>query len=273
MVSFDKLARWPSGSLFLALLAVFLYVFLSKGTFYIPDLELGGLAFHLGNPFALVSHLFVHVGVLHLVGNLVPLLAFALLLERTISSFDAVGVFLFSGTLSAIVFALLNPGTALVGASAAIAGLMGALTVLKPQQSLFLLLALPLVVTYLALPGALLLQQKEEVNLVAAAQTLQQNVTTLVVQNRTEEARQVNQTLQTVQQQVQITQKGRERERVTPTDIFVHAYGALFGIAYLYLFRRPKLYQNVLAYRDIKTWLPFTSSHSPSRPSLARRKV
>jgi membrane associated rhomboid family serine protease len=267
MVNLDRLAKWPSGSLFLGGMAVLLYLALSRGTFYIPDAELGGLAFHLGNPLAIVSHLFVHVGVLHLVGNLVPLLAFALVLERHTSAFDAVAVFLFGGALSAVVFSLLNPGTALVGASAAIASLMGALAALRPRESAVLLLVLPLLVTYVAVPTAASLQQKQEVQLVQAAQTLQQNVTTLVVQNRTQEAVQVNQTLQQVTQQVAITQKGKERERITPTDFLVHAYGAAFGIVYLYLFRRRKLSEGMAQYHALREWL----EHGPGTSSLARR--
>jgi len=248
MPNYAWLSKWPSGTVFLSGTAVILYLLLSQGTFYIPDTQLSGLAFFIGNPFALFSHLFVHVGVFHLVGNLIPLIAFALLLELATSSFDVVGIFIFSGSLSAILFAVLNPGTAIVGASAAIAGMMGALTALKPKQSVILLLAVPLFVSFVAIPYAATLQHKEEVKLVQAAQVLQQNVTVLVQQNKTQEAAQVNQSLQQVAQQVQITQKGRERERITPTDFFVHAYGAAFGIAYLFLFRRKKLYAAVGEY-------------------------
>lgn len=244
----DRLSRWPSATVFLAGMAILLYLALSKGTFYIPNSDLGGLAFFIGNPVAIVSHMFVHVGVLHLVGNLVPLVAFALLLELSVPSFHVVGIFLFSGALSAIVFSLLNPETALVGASAAIAGLMGALTALKPKQSIALLLILPFLVSYVALPWAMSTQHKEEVRIVQAAQVLQQNVTQLVVENRTEEAVKVNETLKEVQQQVQITQTGKERERITPTDFLVHAYGAAFGVVYLFLFRKKQLTDAVAGY-------------------------
>jgi hypothetical protein len=118
-------------------------------------------------------------------------------------------------------------------------------------------------------PTAASLQQKQEVQLVQAAQTLQQNVTTLVVQNRTQEAVQVNQTLQQVTQQVAITQKGKERERITPTDFLVHAYGAAFGILYLYVFRRRKLSEGMAQYHALREWL----EHGPSRDVVARPRT
>ena len=84
------------------------------------------------NPVGVVTSLFMHQGVRHLLANLIPLAAFALLLESTTLSGGAVIViFLASGIAGGLVYVVLNPGALIIGASAAIAGLMSAAVALK----------------------------------------------------------------------------------------------------------------------------------------------
>ena len=51
----------------------------------------------------------------------------------------------------------------------------------------------------------------------------------------------MNQTIQITNEKIDITFGGKEREAQTTTDFFVHAYGAIFGGVYLYLFKRKLL--------------------------------
>jgi membrane associated rhomboid family serine protease len=75
---------------------------------------------------------FLHGDVGHLLGNLLFLLALGLLVERALGPRLYLGLYLLSGVAAAWLWALTHSGaaTSLVGASGAIAGLMGALCVL-----------------------------------------------------------------------------------------------------------------------------------------------
>lgn len=74
-----------------------------------------------------LSHMFLHGSLMHLIGNMVFLIALGLLVEVGIGSLLMTGLYLLSGLGAAGLFIALNPASAvpLVGASGAIAGLMG----------------------------------------------------------------------------------------------------------------------------------------------------
>ena len=74
-----------------------------------------------------LSHMFLHGGVFHLVGNMLFLVALGLLVEVALGGLVLTGLYLLSGFGAAGLFIALDPASTLplVGASGAIAGLMG----------------------------------------------------------------------------------------------------------------------------------------------------
>lgn len=82
--------------------------------------------------YGFLSHMFLHGGVSHLLGNMVFLWILGCMLEIGAGRAFFSGIYLISGLLAAGLFCLFYPSstTPLVGASGAIAGLMGACTIL-----------------------------------------------------------------------------------------------------------------------------------------------
>lgn len=78
-------------------------------------------------PLTLVSHMFLHGGLMHLLGNMFFLLAVGFLVEMTLGLAPFLGLYLLGGLGAAGLFAAMNLDSAIpmVGASGAIAGLMG----------------------------------------------------------------------------------------------------------------------------------------------------
>jgi membrane associated rhomboid family serine protease len=199
----------------------------------------------------LFTHLFLHVGVQHLIGNLLPLIAFSLLLESVLSSFEVIAVFVASGVVGGALFSLLNPGAMLVGASAAISGLMAACAAAKPKAALALLVAVPLLVSFAAVPAVAFAEQAFERGLNEKQAALQGEVASLVAQNRTVEAAAANASLQAVAAQAEQTTEGREREASTPTDFAVHAFGAIAGVLFLWFARRDVVREGLREYESL----------------------
>ncbi|MEM4255511.1 MAG: rhomboid family intramembrane serine protease [Candidatus Norongarragalinales archaeon] len=230
-----------AATLLLVFAVVFPYYLLSNGTFYLPDEAIDGLSFgadaSLQNYF---THLFTHVGLQHLVANLLPLVFFGLLFETAAGFVHVVAVFLLAGILSSVVFTALNPLVVLVGASTGVSGLMVAATALRPKKGLALLLA-----TFLLLsvsPQLVSLYNDYQLQKLSQEKAqLQQNVESLLAQNKTYEAMAVRKTLGGVENTLLQTTSGITRERETPTDLFVHLLGAVFGGAYVFVFLRKKL--------------------------------
>jgi len=89
----------------------------------------------------LVTHMFLHADVAHIAFNMAALVFLGSALERRIGSARFACVYLISGVTAALIFVLLNPlsSTPAVGASAAIFGVMGTLTLLYPTSLIFVL--------------------------------------------------------------------------------------------------------------------------------------
>jgi membrane associated rhomboid family serine protease len=84
---------------------------------------------------AVVYSLFLHAGVVHLAGNMLFLWVFGANVEHRLGRLRYAGFYLAAGLLSALCYVLAEPSSAfpLIGASGAIAGVMGAYLVMYPN--------------------------------------------------------------------------------------------------------------------------------------------
>lgn len=87
----------------------------------------------------LLRHQFFHVDLTHLFGNMLFLLAVGLSLESVLGALPFTALYLVCGMVSALGLVIFSPSLILplVGASGAIAGLMGAALVLTSEQPFF----------------------------------------------------------------------------------------------------------------------------------------
>lgn len=100
-------------------------------------------AMEAGDTGRLFTSLFAHGGLLHLAFNLLALLTFGTLLERTIGSGRYLVLYFVSGIAANLAHAYLSP-VPVVGASGAIFGVLGTLVLLRPLVWTMLLFILPI---------------------------------------------------------------------------------------------------------------------------------
>lgn len=112
--------------------------------------------FDPGQLLTLVSSAFLHAGWIHLLGNMLFLWVFGPGVEDRLGAMRFLTLYLVAGVAGALCFVALNPTspTPLVGASAAIAGVLGAYLVLEPHSQVTT--AVPLLVYFeiAALPAS-----------------------------------------------------------------------------------------------------------------------
>jgi len=94
----------------------------------------------------LVTSLFLHGGVVHLLGNMIYLWVFGGVIEETMGHLRYLGFFVLCGAVGSLTHTLLFPHSAVpsIGASGSIAGVLGAFLVLRPRARIVTLF--PLVV-------------------------------------------------------------------------------------------------------------------------------
>jgi membrane associated rhomboid family serine protease len=110
-------------------------------------------------PVTLLTSMFLHGGWSHIIGNMLFLWAFGKSLEDAMGHTKFLAFYLICGVAAGLAHVLFNPDTTLptVGASGAIAGVMGAYLVKFPRAKIHTLVFLFLFVTIADIPAAFIL--------------------------------------------------------------------------------------------------------------------
>src|SRR5580704_15717791 len=110
-------------------------------------------------PTTLFTSMFLHAGWFHIIGNMLFLWAFGKSLEDAMGHTKFLAFYLICGVAAAVAHVAFNPYTTLptVGASGAIAGVMGAYLVKFPRASIHTLVFLLFFVTITDIPAAFIL--------------------------------------------------------------------------------------------------------------------
>lgn len=104
----------------------------------------------------LITHMFLHGGWLHLLGNMLYLWIFGDNVEETLGSVRFLGFYIACGIVAAIGQGLLAPAP-LVGASGAISGVLGAYLLISPTARVSTLVFLGIFITIIQLPAIIVI--------------------------------------------------------------------------------------------------------------------
>lgn len=109
--------------------------------------------------FSTISYMFLHGGLWHFVGNMWFLYIFGDNVEDHFGSLRFMGFYLLSGLASALLHFMLNPvsNVPTIGASGAIAGVMGAYFVLFPRSKILTLIPIIIIPWFVEIPAFLFL--------------------------------------------------------------------------------------------------------------------
>ena len=118
--------------------------------------DLAGGAWSLNTFVPLVSHMFLHGGWLHIIGNMLYLWVFGDNVEERLGSGTYLLFYLLCGVVAAVGQGVVSPGP-MLGASGAIAGVLAAYLVLFPGARVRTLIFLGIFITVLQLPAIIVI--------------------------------------------------------------------------------------------------------------------
>jgi membrane associated rhomboid family serine protease len=113
----------------------------------------------LSPPLTLLTAMFLHGGFLHLIGNMLYLWIFGNNIEDHLGSFRFILFYLLSGLGASVTHIIFNPNSQvpMIGASGAIAGVLGAYLILYPRANVLTLVFLFFFIRIVPIPAALVL--------------------------------------------------------------------------------------------------------------------
>lgn len=242
----------PYATIFLTVLIASAYFYLSNFALYSTEKDLLDLSYHISkNPILVVVYMFVHTGLYHLFGNITPLIFFSFILERKIGSKNTFSIFILSGISSAILFSIFEPKYALLGASAAVAGIMGAATTRSPKLSFPTLILTPILIYYLIFPTISFATISVQDKLAVAENKLMYDINTAIEKGEHDRVIELNQSLKLVVEEKQKIEEGKQLEIETPTSISIHLFGAIFGVIYLYILNKEEFANGLKEYANL----------------------
>ena len=112
-----------------------------------------------GRLYTLLTSMFLHGGWIHLIGNMLFLWVFGRNVEDLIGSARYAGFYILCGLAAAVVQVITNPYSRVptIGASGAIAGVMGAYLIKFPRARIVTLVPIFVFITTMEIPAALML--------------------------------------------------------------------------------------------------------------------
>lgn len=270
-----KKIKPPYATLFIATVLVAAYFFLSGGQPYIHPIEsIDSLGVSSQNILGAVPYSFVHIGLKHLIGNVVVLLFIGTVLEQRIKPKHALGIYLATGILAGIGNAIIHPDTWAVGASAAVTGLVTAAYVVDIKKASIALVAGMVLVALVLFPATdftlnamqetkaagIAVQVEKMAGITTELSVLEQKVLAGTATGE-EVMRQQALSVESEARQQQIQKdalekegvdEGRHVETITPVSTHIHILGILVALAYLAVVK-PTAFQ--LLRRDAKEML------------------
>ncbi len=245
-----------AGAALIALVLSGAYAFLSNFSVYIKQEVLLAFSFSVERIHNIFSYLLVHTGFSHLAVNIVSGAAFAIVVESVLGFADTIAIFVVSGVLTAVAFTVINPNTALIGASAGVSGLLGASFFLDPKKAIWgivlSLAAASLVIAPVSFQGV----ETAGASIDSSMSVALQEQSAALAEGNLNNAKLAEEKIHKIQKQEQEFAVSRNFEIETKTDFWIHGYGAVFGCLYVLIFRREKMHK---AIAEVKLFERFLS--------------
>jgi membrane associated rhomboid family serine protease len=154
--SYQSFSLGPIGFLIIVNIIVFITTSIKPDLIYLFGLE---PAIFLERPWTIVTNLFIHSGIWHILANMLTLYFFGSNLTRLIGERNFLIVYFIGGILGNIFYIILGPSFSIaIGASGAVFAVAGVLTVMRPRLRVFIIpIPVPLPLWVAVIGGFLIL--------------------------------------------------------------------------------------------------------------------
>ncbi|MBU1120588.1 MAG: rhomboid family intramembrane serine protease [archaeon] len=237
-------------TIFLALIIYLSFIYLSEGKPFIPSETIIALSFSFYSLGNFLFYMLIHSSIFHLTVNLVSLIAFALIVENKLKWKDCIALFFFAGILTAISYGLIHTDTILIGASAGVSGLIVGAFLLDPKKTFIAAILIVVLLSFVFIPSAqtTLISYSEKIE--QKSTKIAEDINKAIEKGDTNKAVDLNRQFTEVKKEIKEFKKAEELRLEVEVDPWIHGYGAVFGIIYLFAFRRKKLQ------KEMKSYLP-----------------
>lgn len=235
-------------TIFLTLLICLSFIYLSEGRPFIPSETIIKLSFSFYSLGNFLFYMLIHSSIFHLTVNLVSLIAFALIVENKLGWKDCIALFFFAGILTAVSYGFLHSDTILIGASAGVSGLIVGAFLLDPKKTFIAAILVVVLLSFVFIPSAQTTLTSYSEKIEEKSIKIAEDINKAVERGETEKAVALNKQFTEAKKEIKEFKEAEELRLEAEVDPWIHGYGAIFGIIYLFALRRKQLQKEMQSY-------------------------
>ena len=278
-------------TLILVLLTSAFYFVFSSFFLFIPNSTIYEFGFSVSNWIGLITYPFLHISLIHLLGNMFLLMAIGFVVEEKLNWKDYYALYLISAVTAGIFFVMLSPNVLLAGASAAIGGFLIPACLIDFKKTIAYIvmfsLASMLIAPVITDAVTTFYGQSRQIGTeletaynqtVAQKEQVAQNISVLddkfnrgeititeynrskqelvqIADNLTKQQETVYANLNNTAATVSNIEEGMTREQTSKSSLAVHMFGSFMGLAYIAIFRRDIIWNSGYQVLRLELWL------------------
>ena len=278
-------------TLILVLLTSAFYFVFSSFFLFIPNSTIYEFGFSVSNWIGLITYPFLHISLIHLLGNMFLLMAIGFVVEEKLNWKDYYALYLISAVTAGIFFVMLSPNVLLAGASAAIGGFLIPACLIDFKKTIAYIvmfsLASMLIAPVITDAVTSFYGQSRQIGTeletaynqtVAQKEQVAQNISVLddkfnrgeititeynrskqelvqIADNLTKQQETVYANLNNTAATVSNIEEGMTREQTSKSSLAVHLFGSFMGLAYIAIFRRDIIWNSGYQVLRLELWL------------------
>ncbi len=216
------------------------YLYLSNLGFFLQQKTANELAFGFNQWQNILVHIFVHASYEHLIANLFALIIFGIIFEMKTDSKKMLLIFLTAGLLTAPVFLLFESDFVLVGASAAISGIIATAMAVNPKKFLYALIAV-IFLSFIFINASKISINNINIGLKEEKIESLQKLEKAIESGDKQKEILIQKKIEKIEKKETEILKGEQFKSETITSPWPHLMGALFGIIALFIIDKKKI--------------------------------
>ena len=233
------------------------YLFFTGLNFFTPNETLLAFGASSAMPQNALIYFLVHAWYHHLFFNFAVLLSFGFVAFAALGKKHFLALSFSSAVISALVAIIIFPRFAFVGASAVASTLLAVAFVTRPKQSLYAILASILMISLLLTPFTTMVFASHLNELSGQKESLESDYQAVLQQatiktggdvnlaKQLPEIKEAETRLARAEKVIEETLQSEQRSREMPVSNFMHAFGALYGFAYVFVFKREEIIKGI----------------------------
>lgn len=228
---------FPWATFLIVVATISAYFIVNQGELY-PLLASQILVFTVSgnNLLGALTYFFGHVGLKHLLSNMIVFAVMGSILEYRLGRIHLTGLYLFSGVFAGLFYAFTSPGLLVIGASAAISGVILAGYIVDIKTASIALLGTLFLLSVIFLPLLSFGVDVAEQSTLQELQALEAEIAMLERADKDVSA--LLQERDLLSLRLMAVSNGKDSEDSSVVSLQLHGFGMLGALVYLVLFKR-----------------------------------